>query len=331
MKNLIFPLLVGLGLVTSVQAQLTITNGSQITIASNSIITAVGLDVDLQAGGTLTNQGIVYTNKTFTADGTLATEISGTTAGSDYGRVTADGGATLGGPIDATKTAAYSPAGIVIHTVVLSGSLAGTFSPENLPDTDWRMEYTPTAANVVFDVSLPVSWLTFSAEVREKSVLLNWATTAEESNDYFQVERQETASGTWSAIGRVAARRSGESVTEYSFIDASPPRVQQLPYRLRQVDTDGTFSFSPIRVVRFNIGDYATGVYPNPSSGEIFFTVDAAMTSSLELYDSDGRVILRQQVNPSVPNQRFVFPANLAAGTYFLRLGDRLERVILKR
>lgn len=331
MKSLLFPILLGLGLVTTVQAQFTITSGSQITISSNSVITAVGLDVDLQAGGTLANQGIVYTNKTFTADGTLATEIGGTTAGTDFGRVTADGGATLNGPLDATKTAAYSPAGVVIYTVVLSGSLAGTFSPENLPDTDWRMEYTPTAANVVFDVGLPVSWLTFSAEARGKSVLLEWATAAEENNDYFQVERQERASGTWSVIGRVAARGRGQSAGAYSFVDASPPREEQLPYRLRQVDTDGTFSYSPIRVVGFDPDRYSATVYPNPSSGELYFSFDAVQTSGLELYDGGGRIILRQPLNPAVPDQRFVFPANLTAGTYFLRLGDRLERVILTR
>lgn len=330
MKN--FPLLLLLlGLTTYLPAQLTVHSGSHLTLSPSSVLTVVGLDVEVQTGGTLTNQGIVYTNQTFTTDGTLITDIAGTTPGVDYGRVTADAGAALGGTLTATQAAAYTPVGLTSHPVVLTGSRAGTFGTENLPSTAWLVDYTATAADVVFDLSLPVSWLTFTASAQGKSVVLTWATAAEQNNDYFVVERRQPGSDTWTDAGRVAANEGGQTAGNYSFLDRSPPAADELVYRIRQVDFDGAYSYSPVRAVAFSLPMNTSLVFPNPTSGEVFFAVDPTQVIALELYDGAGRLLLRHPLEAEAGSQRFVFPEDLAAGIYLLRLGDYTQRVVLRR
>jgi hypothetical protein len=66
-----------------------------------------------------------------------------------------------------------------------------------------------------------------------------------------------------------------------------------LYYRLRQTDTDGTYTFSEIRVVRSEglLSDPA--LYPNPCDGRFTVAWDEAPAEAvqLEVFDASGRRI----------------------------------------
>ncbi len=301
---------------TTLCAQMTITSGSHLTVNANSVLTVLNADVDLKAGGTLTNQGIVYTNQTFATAGTLITEVSGTTPGVDFGRVTADVKANVNGTFTATKTAGYNPAGLVSHVIVLGGTVTDMFSTENLPGIAWELDYTPTAVDLVYNEALPVTWLSFTGEAAGKRIDLYWATAAEDNTDFFAVERQ-TVSGDWQTIGRVDAAGTARNTSHYTFPDDAPGPTNPVHYRLRQVDLAGRFDYSAVVVVRRPATETVL-LYPNPSPGNL--SLRTAMESMpYQVLDASGREVFTGRTTGEV--SRIQLPEELVNGSYVLRVG----------
>lgn len=91
---------------------------------------------------------------------------------------------------------------------------------------------------------LPVELTSFTASLINKTVQLNWSTATEVNNYGFNVERKEENKD-WKKIGFVNGNGNSNSPKNYSFIDDYPP-VGRIQYRLKQIDYDGAFEYSPI-------------------------------------------------------------------------------------
>jgi len=93
--------------------------------------------------------------------------------------------------------------------------------------------------------ALPVELLFFDAQVNEKNqVNLLWATASELNNDYFTVERS-TDGGNWEIVEIVAGSGTTSVRTDYQTLDERPNKGISY-YRLKQIDFDGTISYSNI-------------------------------------------------------------------------------------
>lgn len=115
-------------------------------------------------------------------------------------------------------------------------------------------------------VPLPVELTSFKATLAKVEVLLEWATASELDNAYFQVERMQQGQP-FSPIGRVNGVGTSSLSHRYSFRDASAP-AGLLYYRLRQVDTDGSYSFSKVVAVHRSVAtDFAVRLHPTLSDG----------------------------------------------------------------
>lgn len=133
---------------------------------------------------------------------------------------------------------------------------------------------------------LPIKLITFTGMLRGDDVQLNWATATETNNDYFEVERSLDGKS-FTKIGFVKGAGNSVNVQKYIYIDISAEN-EVLYYRLKQVDYDGTFSYSNIVVVKQNIS--SVKLYPNPF--ENYVTVyghgDIVITDILgKIYFSD--------------------------------------------
>ncbi len=96
--------------------------------------------------------------------------------------------------------------------------------------------------------SLPLSWAGFSGTVEKELIHLDWATSREESTSHFEVERSYDGRA-FMTVGRVASAGFSEALRSYAFTDVSAA-AGTLYYRLRQVDLDGAFTFSPVLQLR---------------------------------------------------------------------------------
>jgi hypothetical protein len=134
--------------------------------------------------------------------------------------------------------------------------------------------------------TLPVLLNQFSASAKAGKVLLNWNVTTQINTSHFEIER--SLGDHFEKIGTVKAVSSTAS---YSFTDLSPLEGANY-YRLRIVDNDGSFSFSPINTVRL-LSSNQLQLYPNPaiaSIGVSLHTVNGC-TETLDLYNASGSLL----------------------------------------
>lgn len=120
---------------------------------------------------------------------------------------------------------------------------------------------------------LPVTLLTFNGEMNDEgNIELNWETADEENNDYFQVQRSETGLDEWEPLGFVTGNGNSDEIIRYSFIDDKVSKDEGfLYYRLKQVDFNGAFEYSPVIAVAIDSElfevEKSWKVFPNPSYG----------------------------------------------------------------
>jgi len=186
---------------------------------------------------------------------------------------------------------------------------------------------------------LPVELSAFEAAAVGADARLTWTTASEKNNDHFEV--QVSTNGTeFQSIGRVASQGNTARATNYSLVDAKIARYNKalLYYRLRQVDTDGTATLSPVRTL--SVGGAEAGftaqLVPNPSqltaeAPQLYLAGPDAGAVSLTLRDAVGRVLSQRQVNVAGTSM-LALPeaAKLAAGLYILEVQQGARRLNLK-
>lgn len=168
---------------------------------------------------------------------------------------------------------------------------------------------------------LPIELMTFSGSYEHGSTHLLWSTATEKNAKYFQVERK-TEGVDFQAIGRVDAAGNTLQQQHYFFVDPLALPGENV-YRLRMVDHDGRFQFSPaITITVKETGNWQLS--PNPATGKMTLAVNGETEPLLlrfEIYNTQGRQVLtHEQVAPALPYQQDFQIAQLPVGIYLCRL-----------
>jgi hypothetical protein len=181
------------------------------------------------------------------------------------------------------------------------------------------------------DAPLPVELLAFTATAKGPSVQLDWRTASEKNSARFEVERSLDGRA-FTRIGEVAAQGTTTSPTDYTLLDPltlipTHPNTL-LYYRLRQVDQDGTASYSPVRSVLVGGKELLT-LYPNPAHGGAATLTGALPGTVVRLFDALGREVTTATTDAS-GTARLVLPSGLAAGVYVVRSGSQTLRLTVE-
>lgn len=167
---------------------------------------------------------------------------------------------------------------------------------------------------------LPIELESFSAQNTGYSNLITWTTASELNNNYFQIER--SANGfDFKAIGSVTGAGNSAEILHYSFSDDAPLAGTNY-YRLMQVDYDGNFSYSDIRVVQVAEVSSAISIFPNPASDYISVTLFGFANDILliSILDFSGNILLQEVLKPIEQNNTIQIPvSHLPSGTYMLQ------------
>ncbi|MDX9758106.1 MAG: T9SS type A sorting domain-containing protein [Bacteroidota bacterium] len=171
----------------------------------------------------------------------------------------------------------------------------------------------------------PVELRAFTAHVKNDVVVLRWRTATELNNFGFEVERA-LPHAAWETIGFVPGNGTVFSPRSYEFRDVSPPRTEVLRYRLRQIDRDGRFEYSPIvEAQRAHPTAMAiTGSFPAPARA--MTTINYAITQPgpvrLILNDIRGRVLRQVDEATAEAGAHSVLldMTGVPPGVYLLRL-----------
>lgn len=194
-------------------------------------------------------------------------------------------------------------------------------------------------------IPLPVEITEFTAfHSIDNKIELYWQTATEVNNYGFEVQKSEdrtqNSEESWESIGFVLGNGTTNSPKEYSFTDNLNPNpnpnltLNQVSYRLKQIDLDGTFAYSKIVTVDLttitSVEDdikYEFAVeqnYPNPfnPTTQIQYSIPANSLVTLIIYDLLGSKV-KTLVNEFQNAGKYSVDFNaesLSSGVYFYRL-----------
>jgi hypothetical protein len=182
----------------------------------------------------------------------------------------------------------------------------------------------PQAVLPVPPSPLPVVLTGFTGRRTAARTELNWATASEHNSSLFVVERRAGSATEFQAVGRVAAAGNSSEAHRYQYLDATAAALGNtvLYYRLRQVDVDGTTTYSP--VVALAGGALAAGlqVYPNPApmSATVSLRYEGAGATSAYVYSEMGQLV--RQVPLTAEAGAVVALPKLPTGLYHVVVRD---------
>jgi endonuclease YncB( thermonuclease family) len=184
--------------------------------------------------------------------------------------------------------------------------------------------YQTVNTTIANGFTIPVELTAFTASTSGESVDLRWSTASETNNAGFDVERS-TDGETFTTIGFESGVGTTEEAQSYRFVDRDAPFSTTLFYRLRQVDTDGTFEYSPVVEVQVTPSAVALlPVAPNPvsASARLRYELPEATVVRLQVFDLLGRRVatLADGEKPAGRHEVTWTGSRLAPGTYFVRL-----------
>jgi hypothetical protein len=170
-------------------------------------------------------------------------------------------------------------------------------------------------------IVLPVELVQFTAKALDHQVQLTWTTASEKNNNRFEVERSLDGKS-FTPIGTVAGQGTTMEKHHYVFGDSKAGQhTGALYYRLRQVDEDGTATYSPVRTVVLEAGAAKFIISPNPACDIVTFDLTALPAGHyhVSFHDVNGRTIGTEQVigggEPASLNV-----ATLPAGVYLVKV-----------
>jgi len=166
---------------------------------------------------------------------------------------------------------------------------------------------------------LPVNLISFDGALVNKNARLQWRTENELNNKGFELQRAYDGTN-FKTIGFIPSLANSSGAGSYSFADQELAQSFNY-YRLKQIDTDGTFTYSNIVLLKANLGNELK-VLNNPFNHfiDIQLSSSFAPISTVQLIDANGRMILQNTLMPNLLRQRIPVRSNLANGVYYLKV-----------
>lgn len=192
---------------------------------------------------------------------------------------------------------------------------------------NFRADGSTTAAGLAIDDfeiagptnnPLPVSLLSFTGKRADKdNVQLSWSTGSEKNSKGFELQRKMNWTDAYETVAWVDSKGNSSSVQQYLRTDANASRFNSF-YRLKQVDGDGSFSYSK----EITVAGYAepaeklvSRIVPALNGQGFIIRSSAQEPITLQVMNSSGQLLQSIRVS----HQQEVDMSGLAAGIYYFR------------
>ncbi len=170
---------------------------------------------------------------------------------------------------------------------------------------------------------LPARLITFDGKLVHKRTRLNWETDREEDILEFILEKSENLRD-WQTFHIIKANNQPSIYQEWDV----EPFEGFTYYRLKTIDTDGSFEYSKIISV-FQSEDSEIALFPNPSNDfiNIVFKSKAESATRLKIYDSLGHLVLEKTFFTPIEkrNTAQIDLAKFFNGRYYATINNGLK------
>ena len=183
-------------------------------------------------------------------------------------------------------------------------------------------------SGIITEILLPVEFESFIAiwKDADQAVQLDWTTISEENSAYFVVERSHDAIH-FEAINNQMSTENSNALVRYQYQDKSPLGGLSY-YRIRQVDQNGSSSYSTLRAVETPSELQNIVVYPNPAKDKL--TIESVTNHTpinYALYAVEGRKVKVDMEEEGA--SKHLLTGELPRGVYVLRveLGNNTRNI----
>ncbi len=184
--------------------------------------------------------------------------------------------------------------------------------------------YAASLSGTIYKVEdnsvLPVALSTFSGNHKNGKNQLFWTTESEINLDYFEIEKSIDGQ-TFEAIGKVRTPfETFDPRRSYQFEDPEPAIGQQY-YRLKMVDKDRTFEYSPLVNIKTST-PFALSIQPNPNNGKFSILANSKLKgrASLKVYNTKGLIILDEEIEQIDDYQSTLDLSQYPKGIYLIQI-----------
>jgi Secretion system C-terminal sorting domain len=214
------------------------------------------------------------------------------------------------------------------------------FVTEGLDSGDYSMDMVitsndPLHSEIIVPIAMkitsivPVELSSFTAENVDGEVVLKWQTATETNNMGFEVERSQKSNvksqNEWSKISFVEGRGTTTEITDYNYKDKITNPGKYV-YRLKQIDFDGTVSYSEeIEIDVPGPKEFTLYQnYPNPfnPTTTIKFALPVDSKVKINVYNTVGQLVetLVDKEMESGYHEVSFDASRLASGVYLYQL-----------
>ncbi len=170
---------------------------------------------------------------------------------------------------------------------------------------------------------LPLKLLDFTTQRNGEAVDVRWKTSSEEDVSRFEIEvSRDNPGGPFNKIGEVASQGNNTAIQHYLFSDMEPGKSGTRYYRLKVIDLDGSFFYSPVRSVLFD-DVKLWQVFPNPSQGRfsLTFRLNQAEIIKARVLDAKGSLVKEYHKTGDGLLQKLEIDLGMSAnGVYLLQV-----------
>lgn len=174
------------------------------------------------------------------------------------------------------------------------------------------------------EATIPVELTSFTATALEGSVNLSWSTATETNNSGFEVQKSKEDK-TWEKVAFVEGNGTTTEVSEYTYTEENVA-AGTYTYRIKQIDFDGTVSYSKeVEVeVAVPLTYELSQNFPNPfnPTTNIRFSIPEQANVKITVYTVLGQevaTLVNQSMEAGVHKINFN-ASNLNSGVYYYRI-----------
>ena len=186
--------------------------------------------------------------------------------------------------------------------------------------------------------ALPVEWVSFTGSIlSEQKNLLQWQTSQEINTAYFELEFG-TDQHHFIPVARQKAAGNTSTLKQYALVHTHQETDQSsYYYRVKQVDIDGTFSYSKtIALTNEKLAQPNTSISViNPVSGAVKFGLNQTEAAEImvRISDNQGSLLVSKKLATAAGYTTHELPetSHLPAGLYYIEIQENGRQLSIQK
>lgn len=194
-------------------------------------------------------------------------------------------------------------------------SSTGVFSSAVIND------FSPFTLGYLVDNPLPVQWINFELNHTKTGVELIWSAIENPQTLEYMIQKS-TDAVEFQDLEKIIAEKEIFEINSYQSFD-NEVNSNIIYYRIKQIDLDGTISYSSTEAIRIEQARDEITIFPNPTQGDIVlnFYGEENGIADLEVLSIEGKNLMSLQDDYSVGENSLKLELSfLPTGTYIVNL-----------